>query len=203
MKSSCVLLVLASVLVMGCGGISPLAPDATSVPALKSNALVPSGSGGSRPLFPPISPAGISCPSDAPQIAVGSFGLRMDIEFSEVNGAHAYEIRILDYFGVITQLEIAAPAHRAEWYGTVDNAYLVKVRTINCGGFGNWSESVYHALQDDRTPPPPPPPPPPTEPPTPQCMVEGCPPPPPQCIVEGCPPPPPPPTEPECVIGCF
>jgi hypothetical protein len=140
----------------------------------------------------------------------------MDIEFSDVTGASAYEIEILDYFGVITRLVIDAPAHHAEWYGgTLDNAYRVKVRTINCGGFGNWSESVYHALQDDR-PAPPPPPPPPTEPkctvegcsPPPQCTVEGCSPP--QCTVEGCSPPPPqcisggcfPPTPPSCGEGC-
>jgi hypothetical protein len=131
----------------------------------------------------------------------------MDIDFSEVTGANAYEIQILDYFGKITRLVIDAPAHHAEWYGgTLDNAYRVKLRTINCGGVGNWSESVYHALQDDR-PQPPPPPAPPTTPSEPQCMVEGCPPPPPtepQCMVEGCPPPPPPPpSEPECIQGCF
>jgi hypothetical protein len=96
----------------------------------------------------------------------------MDIEFSEVTGARAYEIEILDYFGAITRLEIEAPAYRAEWYGgTLDNSYRVKVRTINCGGVGNWSNSVYHALQDNR--PAPSPPPPPTEPTEPQCII-GC-----------------------------
>ncbi len=197
MKSSLVLLSLASVFVVGCGGLSPIAPDAASAPGLTSSVSA-TDSGAARPFFPPINPSGISCPSDAPQIAVSSFGLRMDIDFSEVAGANAYEIQILDYFGRITRLEIPAPAHHAEWYGgTVDNAYRVKLRTINCGGLGNWSESVYHALQDDRQAPPP------TQPPTePKCTVEGCTPPPPaepKCTTEGCTPPPP--TEPHCTAG--
>jgi hypothetical protein len=171
MKSSLIVLTLASVLVVGCAGMSPTAPDSASAPSLKSNAPVTAGAATSRPFFPPINPAGLSCPSDAPQIAVSSFGMRMDIEFSEVTGARAYEIEIVDYFGAITRLEVEAPAHRTEWYGgTLSNSYRVKVRTINCGGLGNWSDSVYHALQDDRPEPPPPPTSEPTEP---QCMV-GC-----------------------------
>ena len=179
MKSSLALLVLGSVLAVGCGGGSPIAPDAASTASLKPTVAAASASG-SRPFFPPINPAGISCPSDAPQVAVTSIGMRMDIDFSEVAGAYAYEIVILDYFGATTRLVVDAPAHHGEWYGgTLDNAYRVKVRTMNCGGVGNWSESVYHALQDDRpTPPPPAPPPPPPTPPTPeepepQCMI-GC-----------------------------
>jgi hypothetical protein len=175
MKSSLIVLTLASVLTVGCAGMSPVAPDAASGLSLKSNAPATAGAATARPFFPPINPAGISCPSDAPQIAVSSFGMRMDFDFSEVAGAHAYEFEILDYFGAITRLVVDAPANHAEWYGgTLDNAYRVKVRTINCGGVGNWSESVYHALQDNRPePPPPPPPPPPTEEPEPQCMI-GC-----------------------------
>lgn len=119
----------------------------------------------------------------------------MDIEFSEVKGAFAYEIEILNYFGVKVRLEVPAPAHRAEWHGPV-GLYNVRVRTINCGGLGNWSVAVIHALDDKPAPPPPPPPPPPVKP-EPKC-VSGCepPPPPPQCM-SGCEPPPP-----QCTYEC-
>ena len=102
----------------------------------------------------------------------------MDIEFSEVVGADKYEIEIVDYYGVMVRLEVPAPANRAEWYGPV-NLYRVRVRTINCGGFGNWSEDVIHALnaateprQEEPPVEPPPIEPPPIEPPPgPQCMI--------------------------------
>jgi len=181
MKSSLVLLVFASVLVVGCAGSSPLAPTAAS---LSSSSSVSASSDGSRTFFPPINPAGISCPSDAPQVLTGSLATRLDIEFSEVTGAYSYEIEIMNYFGAITRFEIGAPAHHAEWYG-VPGMYRVRVRTINCGGFGNWSSDVYQTLDDGTIPPPPPP-------------VEVPPPPPPTV-----PTPPSDPEEPKCMIGCF
>ena len=177
MKSPLVLLIFASVLVVGCAGSSPLAPDTASVPGVKTNAT---GSSAPRPFLPPINPAGISCPSDAPQVVLGSLATRLDIDFSEVAGAYAYEIEIMNYFGAITRLEITAPAHRADWYG-VPGMYRVRVRTINCGGLGNWSAEMYQTLDDGTKPPSPPP----VEPPP---------------VV---PPPPPPPTEPQCMVGCF
>jgi hypothetical protein len=180
MKSSFVLLTLASVLIVGCAGSSPLSPTAAA-PSRVTSVAASSGSSDARPFFPPINPAGISCPSDAPQLMLGSIAQRLDIEFSEVAGANAYEIEIMNYFGVLTRLEIAAPAHRAEWYGA-PGMYRVRVRTINCGGLGNWSAELFQTLDDGV--PPPPPPAPPVEPPQP-------------------PPPPPPPTEPNCMIGCF
>lgn len=185
MKSPLVLLIFASVLVVGCAGSSPLAPTAASLSRGNSVSANAPSSDGPRAFFPPINPAGISCPSDAPQVLTGSLATRLDIEFSEVTGAHAYEIEIMNYFGAITRLEIAAPAHRAEWYG-VPGLYRVRVRTINCGGVGNWSAELYQTL-DDGIPPPPRPP------------VEVPPPPPPT-------PPTPPsddPEEPKCMIGCF
>ena len=122
--------------------------------------------------------------------------MRLDMEFSEVAGAYAYEIEIMNYVGAISRLRIDAPAHRAEWYG-VPGLYRVRVRTINCGGTGNWSAELYQTLDDGIVAPPPPPPvvpspPPPVEPPVvPPPVV------PPPVI------PPTPPTEPQCMIGCF
>ena len=116
----------------------------------------------------------ISCPSDAPQIRIGSLGLRMDIDFSEVTGARADGIGIDYHDGRslherFAHLEIPAPAKRAEWYGKT-GSFFVKVRTINCGGLGNWSETISHALSDGAAlplPPPPPTPVPPALPPAP------------------------------------
>lgn len=208
MKSSCVLLIFASVLIVGCAGSSPLAPDSVSGSSARSAASATRGSG-SQSFFPPIDPVGISCPSDAPGLRASSIGARMDIEFAEVAGASAYEIEIVSYTGVKHRLLIDAPAYRAEWYGK-PGLYRIRIRTVNCGGFGNWSPDVFHTL-DDNTPPevkPPQPPvpgpqcvdggcPPPV--PGPQCMVGGCEPPAPgpQCMVEGCEPPPPP-----CMVEC-
>jgi len=210
MKSSLVLLLSASALVVGCAGSSPLAPDAASVSSPRSIAASSAGSGAPRTFLPPINPTGISCPSDAPQILVSSLNLRMDIEFSEVAGAYAYEIEITNYYGEQTRLEIPAPANRAEWHGP-RGFYSVRVRTLNCGGTGNWSAYAYKSLPDGAVPPsdtpagPPPsdpecgtsceppslPPPPPPVPPVPPVPV-------PQCGNE-CPPPPPP----QCMHGCF
>ena len=199
MKSSCVLLVLASVLVVGCAGSSPLAPDSVSGSNARSSASATRGSG-SQSFFPPIDPVGISCPTDAPGLRASSIGRRMDIEFAEVAGATAYEIEIVSYTRVKHRLEVPAPAYRAEWYGT-PGLYQIRVRTINCGGLGNWSADVFHAL-DDNTLPPVKPPQPPTQ--EPQCdvesVVESCDPPTPgpQCMVGGCQPPPPP----QCGVEC-
>jgi hypothetical protein len=74
--------------------------------------------------------------------------------------------------------------------------YRVRVRTLNCGGTGNWSAELYQTLDDGTVPPPQPP-------------VEVPPPPPPTTPVPPTPPtdpvPPPPsdPEEPKCMIGCF
>jgi hypothetical protein len=187
MKSSFVLLLSASTLVVGCAGTSPLAPDAALASSPRPIAATSAGSGAPRSFLPPINPAGISCPSDAPQIAVSSLGLRMDIEFSEVAGANTYEIEIFNYYGEVTRLVVPAPAHRVEWYGTV-NFYSVRVRTQNCGGTGNWSAYAYQALLDGTVPPAEPPIfPLPSEP-----ELE---------CVSSCEPPPPPPVL--CMTGCF
>jgi hypothetical protein len=60
-------------------------------------------------------------------------------------------------------LDVPAPAKYAEWYGK-PGRHLVGVRTRNCGGYGNWSDAISHALDDSIAPPtspalPPPPPP--------------------------------------------
>jgi hypothetical protein len=78
----------------------------------------------------------------------------------------------MDYWGATTRLEIAAPAHRAEWYG-VPGLYRVRARTINCGGLGNWSAEFFQTLDDGIAPPPlpTPPGPGPTEPKPPSCAL--------------------------------
>ena len=185
MKSSLVLLMLASTLIVGCAGSNPVGPDTALVSREKSS-TASSGSSSVRAFLPPINPSGISCPSDAPAIADSSLNLRMDIEFSEVAGAYAYEIEITNIYGDKTRVEVAAPANRAEWHGPV-GFYSVRVRTLNCGGKGNWSAVIQHALHNGTAPPPEAKPP--VEPPVePQCM-------------QGCVPPPPPP--PQCMAGCF
>jgi hypothetical protein len=189
MKFSSVLLIFASVLVVGCAGTSPLSPDAASVSSGRSLASATPASA-AQAFFPPIEPSGISCPSDAPQIRVSSFGARLDIEFSEVIGAYKYEVEIVTTDGEKGEkygLEVQAPAHRVEWYGH-PGLYRVRVRTMNCGGFGSWSAEFLHSL-DDYTPLPPRQPP--SEP-VPQCMESGCQPPPEsepppvQCMMSGC-----------------
>ena len=202
MKSSCVLLIFASLLIVGCAGSSPLAPDSVSGSSARSSASATSASG-SQSFFPPINPVGIACPSDAPGLRASSIGARMDLEFAEVAGASAYEIEIVSYIGVKHRLLVDAPAYRTEWYGA-PGLYRIRIRTHNCGGFGNWSADVFHTLDDNTLKPPVPQPPVPgpqcavggCEPPVPgpQCMVQGCEPPAPgpQCGVEGCQPPPPP-----------
>jgi len=196
MKSSLVLLLLASTLVVGCAGGNPLAPD-TALMSHQQSIDVSANASAVRAFLPPINPAGLSCPSDAPQIAVGSIGMRMDIEFSEVTGANKYEIEIINYYGDKTRAEVPAPAHRFEWYG-VPGIYRVKVRTINCGGIGNWSAELMQTLQDgvvpEPEPPVVPPPPPPVIPPPPPPSGPIC--------VDACPPPPPPPPQ-QCMTGCF
>jgi hypothetical protein len=189
MKFSSVLLIFASSLIVGCAGSSPISPDAANTRAIASTPA-----SAAQVFFPPIEPAGISCPSDAPQLWVGSLGSRMDIEFSEVNGAHAYEIEIVDRNLTKVRLEVPAPAHRAEWYAW-PGIFRIRIRTLNCGGTGKWSADFEHSI-NDLTPPPPPVP-------GPQCMVAGCEPPPvpgPQCMVGGCEPPPVP--GPQCVHAC-
>ncbi len=74
--------------------------------------------------------------------------------------------------------------------------YRVRVRTLNCGGIGNWSAAVYQTLDDGTVPLPQPP-------------VEVPPPPPPPPTTPTTPTPPTPPSDPEnpeepkCMIGCF
>jgi hypothetical protein len=185
MKFSSVLLIFASVLVVGCAGTSPLSPDAASSSGRSLASATPASA--AQAFFPPIEPAGISCPSDAPQLRVSSFGSRLDIEFSEVTGAYKYEVEIVATDDVKYVLKVDAPAHRVEWYGR-PGLYRVRVRTMNCGGLGLWSTEFLHSL-DDYTPLPPRQPP--SEP-VPQCMVSGCQPPPEsepppvQCMVSGC-----------------
>jgi hypothetical protein len=144
--------------VAGCDGV--ISPDAIA----ETSTNVSSGASAA----PPVNTAGVSCPSDAPQVRVGSLGLRLDIDFTELTGAISYEIQI-DRFSVLNvyerfaSLDVPAPAKYAEWYGK-PGRYLVKVRTRNCGGYGNWSEAISHALDDSVAPPtspaPQPPPPP-------------------------------------------
>ena len=179
MKYAHALVALASIVLVGCGTNSPTGPSSISPskPMLASSSPAPAVT--ARGFFPPISPPGISCPSDAPQIRVGSLNGRMDIDFSEVTGAYSYEIQIRRYNGanrydIVDEMKVPAPANHADWYGEMGK-YMVKVRTINCGGLGNWSESIYHALDENGVRPPPPPEPEsePEDPEHPHCLV-GC-----------------------------
>jgi hypothetical protein len=119
----------------------------------------------------------------------------MDIDFSEVTGAYAYEVEIRLYtsanvYEIFDVMNVPAPANRAEWYGA-PGRYMVRVRTMNCGGLGNWSGEVFHAIDDNSVQPPAPPlPPPPVVPP----------PPPPVPDPED---PEDPEHEPQCILGCF
>jgi hypothetical protein len=156
-QNSLIVAFAVSVLTVGCGSSNPIAPNSVggSSSSLATAAPATPASGPSAPqaLFPPIEPAGISCPSDAPQIRVGSLGSRMDIDFSDVKGASQYEIQITNNAGALVgHLMVPAPANHAQWYGLAA-PYLVRVRTHNCGGMGNWSESIYHHLSSDVPPP--------------------------------------------------
>jgi hypothetical protein len=73
----------------------------------------------------------------------------MDIDFSDVKGTSQYEIQIRNNAGTLVgHLMVPAPADHAQWYGPA-GPYLVTMRTHNCGGLGNWSESIYHYLSSD------------------------------------------------------
>jgi hypothetical protein len=178
MKFAYALVLSTSVVLVGCGSGSPLSPDTVSGVNRPLSSATTGSVLQSQSFFPPINPIGISCPSDAPQLRVGSNGGRMDIEFSEVTGAYAYEIQMLVYgssnlYESIARLEVPAPAYRAEWYGKTGR-YQVRIRTINCGGLGKWSGGYDHSLLEDGVPPP---------------------------VVE--PQPEPDPEEPHCMVGCF
>jgi hypothetical protein len=181
MRFAYALVLSTSVVLVGCGSGSPLSPDTVSASSRQLSSVTTGSVLRSQSFFPPINPLGISCPSDAPQLRVGSTGGRMDIEFSEVSGAHAYEIQVLIFgssnvYESIARLEVPAPAYRAEWYGK-SGRYQVRIRTINCGGFGNWSNGYDHSLNEDGEAPPTPP------------------------VIE--PETEPDPEEPHCMVGCF
>jgi hypothetical protein len=170
MKLFTALIIAASIAAVGCGSNSPTSPDSAR---LTSSAIASTATPVSTEAayFPPISPPGISCPSDAPQIRVSSLGYRMDVEFSEVAGASKYQIEIEKYNTTDAEtyhMEVPAPAHRYEWYGEI-GMYEVKVRTVNCGGFGNWSQAVYVSLDGGVVPAPAPTP---TPEPEPTCTLE-------------------------------
>jgi hypothetical protein len=59
-----------------------------------------------------VNTAGVSCPSDARQVRVGSLGLRLDSEFTQLTGANAYEIQI-DRFSVLNVYEPFSESRRA------------------------------------------------------------------------------------------
>jgi hypothetical protein len=150
-QSSLALVAAVALMTVACGANSPLAPGAVS----RSSASLADAASTAGPsetvairqaLFPPIDPPNISCPSDAPQIRVGSFGSRLDIDFSAIKGTIAYEIEIRNSAGdVAALLNVDAPANHAEWSGP-NGAYLVRVRSRNCGGYGKWSESAFHQI---------------------------------------------------------
>ncbi len=193
MKSSCVLLIFASVFIVGCAGSSPLSPDSVS----SARAVVSaSPTSAAQAFFPPINPAEISCPircaTDPCRVAGPPHWKSISRRWKAPTPTK-YEIfrcSASNVYEPFARLEVPSPAHRAEWYG-INGKYLVRVRTINCGGLGNWSDEFLHALDDgtaDRRSPPAP---------GPQC-VTGCEPPPkPQCMT-GCEPPP----GPQCMAGC-
>src|SRR5678816_943569 len=107
MKSPLLLLIFASVLVVGCGGSSPLAPTAASPSSPISPSLVGGGNGPTRlkagEVLPPPAPEvdGIACPSDAPAFkAEATPGHVVKLEWQKMPKADYIRIYVwVEHFG--------------------------------------------------------------------------------------------------------
>lgn len=94
---------------------------------------------------------GISCPSDAPLVMVGSKDTRLDIEWSPIPRVEGYQVSI-EAFGVTNDWQVVRTIEttrvRAEWSGMEGGIYRVRVRSRVCGGFGLWSAYATQGLTD-------------------------------------------------------
>jgi hypothetical protein len=221
MKSLLVLLIFASVLVVGCAGSSPLAPTAAS----PSSAISPSSVGGNGATklsageaLPPPAPEvdGISCPSDAPAFKAESTpGRVIKLEWQKMPKADYIRIYVwVERFGhwEIVEGSPKVVGEHGQWYDSFkvpyDGIYLVKLATVTCGEQRNLSDGIVVTFGEYvplPTPIPDPPTPPSDDsndsdnPPPPPCVTNCVPPPPPPACVTNCVPPPPPPA---CMTNC-
>ncbi len=96
---------------------------------------------------------GISCPSDAPQVLVGSKDTRLDIEWSPIPRVEGYQVSV-EVFGVTNDWHVVRTIEttrvRAEWSGMEGGIYRVRVRSRVCGGFGLWSAYATQGLTDPQ-----------------------------------------------------
>ena len=151
--------------------------------------------------IPPDPSSGNSCPHDAPsQIVAGTFGLRVDVEWSHITSIHAYEVSIdrWHYTNEWQSETVFVVEHitRAEWYGTQGSRYRIRVRSRTCGDepYGQWSQYAFASINGEESPTRPVPPAPPPD--------DDLPPPHVPCLHDCEPPPPPPPPPDPDVTFC-
>lgn len=102
---------------------------------------------------------GIQCPSDAPRVTVGTFGLRADIEWT-TGGDVPYRalVAINKRGSTLVETHTVAIGNRLEWVGEA-GTYEVRVRMLPCDDHeGLWSEPVIFSLYGAPTSPIPMPP---------------------------------------------
>ena len=220
MKSPLLLLIFASVLVVGCGGSSPLAPTAASSSSPISTSSVGGGNGPTRlnagDALPPAAPEvdGISCPSDAPAFkAEATPGHVIKLEWQRMPKADYIRIYVwIEHFGQweIVEGSPKVVGEHGQWYDNFkvadDGIYLVKLATVTCGEQRNLSDGIVVTFGEyvplpRPIPDPPTPPTPPSDddnhsddndnPPPPPCGTNCFPPPPPPVCGANCVPPPP------------
>lgn len=137
------------------GALGPASPSALSSDS-SAQSSTPGWSARDESRVPPIRiPAGVTCPSDAPNIYASITSLRLDIEWSFIPMVTGYEIAI-ERLNVSNAWETAhvgsTGATRYEWRGTNDSRYRVRVRSLRCGGTGMWSAYFYVSVDGPKDP---------------------------------------------------
>jgi len=210
MKSSLLLLLSASALVVGCAGSSPLAPTAASPSSPISRSSVGDGNGSTRltagDALPPPAPEvdGISCPSDAPAFKAESTpGHVIKLEWQKMPKVDYIRIYVwVEHFGQweIVEGSPKVVGEHGQWYDSFrvsdDGIYLIKLATVTCGEQRNLSDGIVVTF-GEYVPPPRPIPAPPTPPTPPSDDSDDSDnplPPLPEACVTNCVPPPPPPS---------
>lgn len=131
-------------------GSSLVGPSGLGVSSAASSAF--SGLGETR-LPAIVVNDGISCPSDAPLILIGSKDARIDIEWSPIPKVDGYQVSI-EAFTVANDWQVVQTLEttrmRAEWSGKEGGIYRVRVRSRVCGGFGGWSAYATQGLTDPQ-----------------------------------------------------